>query len=159
MNLLGKFHTTRPFNQRAAKTYLRSAWKLGQDLKIVEVGDGLFQFNLAMECQLVWTVEFDNHLLLLRRWERGMMENSVTFTYLPIRVEVWGLPFDLFSEEVGTDIGKGLGCVVDIDSKSITSDQARFLQIRVGIPLDKPIRRGSKIQGPEGDTVWIAFKI
>ena len=87
------------------------------------------------------------------------MENSVTFTYLPIRVEVWGLPFDLFSEEVRTDIGKGLGCVVDIDSKSITSDQARFLQIRVEIPLDKPIRRGSKIQGPEGDTVWIAFKI
>ena len=86
------------------------------------------------------------------------MENSVTFTYLPIRVEVWGLPFDLFSEEVRTDIGKGLGCVVDIDSKSITSDRARFLQIRVEIPLDKPIHRGSKIQGPEGDTVWIAFK-
>ena len=79
-----------------------------------------------------------------------MMENSVTFTYLPIWVEVWGLPFNLFSEEVGTDIGKGLGCV---DSKWITSDQARFLQIRVEIPLDKPIRRGSKIQGPEGDTV------
>ena len=158
MNLLGKFHTTRPFNQRAAKTYLRSAWKLGQDLKIVEVGDGLFQFKFAMESQLRWTVEFDNHLLLLRRWERGMTENSVTFMHLPIWVEVWGLPFDLFNEEVGTDIGKGLGCVVDIDSKSITSDQARFLQIRVGIPLDKPIRRGSKIQGPEGDTVWIAFK-
>ena len=86
------------------------------------------------------------------------MENSVTFTHLPIWVEVWGLPFDLFSEEVGTDIGKGLGCVVDIDSKSITSDRARFLQIRVEIPLDKPIHRGSKIQGPEGDTVWIAFK-
>lgn len=28
----------------------------------------------------------------------------------------------------------------------------------VEIPLDKPIRRGSKIQVPEGDTVWIAFK-
>ena len=51
------------------------------------------------------------------------------------------------SDLVGTDIGKGLGCVVDIGM------MARFLQIRVEIPLDKPIRRGSKIQGPEGDAV------
>ena len=87
-----------------------------------------------------------------------MMANSMTFTHLPILVQVCGLPFYLFSEEVGTDIGKGLGRVVDVDSKVIASDQACFLQIRVEIPLDKPIRRGSKIQGSKGDMVWIAFK-
>ena len=53
LSLLGKFHTTRPFNQWAAKTYLRSSWKLGQDLKIVKVGDGLFQFKFAMESHLL----------------------------------------------------------------------------------------------------------
>ena len=87
-----------------------------------------------------------------------MTVNSVTFTHLPIWVQVWGLPFDLFSEEVGTDIGKGLGRVVDVDSKVIASDQAHFLQIHVEIPLYKPIHRDSKIQGPEGDAIWIAFK-
>ncbi|XP_050280481.1 uncharacterized protein LOC126721487 [Quercus robur] len=116
-----------------------------------------------MESQLQWVVNngpwsFDNHLLLLRRWERGMIANSVTFTHLPIWVQVWGLPFDLFSEEVGTDIGKGLDPMVEVDSKAIASDQSWFLQIRVEIPLDKPIHRGSKVQGLEGDTVWIAFK-
>lgn len=40
----------------------------------------------------------------------------------------------------------------------IASNQARFLQILVEIQLDKPIRKGSKVQGLEGDTVWIAFK-
>lgn len=87
-----------------------------------------------------------------------MTANSVTFTHLPIWVQVWGLPFDLFSEDVGRDISKGLGRVVEVDSKAIASDKARILRIRVEIPLDKPIRRGSKVQGPEGDTVWIAFK-
>nr|POF24468.1 uncharacterized protein CFP56_10684 [Quercus suber] len=116
-----------------------------------------------MEIQLQWVVNngpwsFNNQLLLLRRWERGMTANSVNFTHLPIWVQVWGLPFDLFSEEVGNDIGKGLGRVVEVDTKAIASDQARFLRVRVEIPLDKPIRRGSKVQGPEGDTVWIAFK-
>ena len=127
LSLLGKFHTTWPYNKWAAKTFLRLAWKLGQDLKIVEVGDGLFQFKFTIESQLLWVVNngpwsFDNHLLLLRRWERGMTANSVTFTHLPIWVQVWGLPFDLFNEEVRIDTGKGLGRVVDVDSKAIASD-------------------------------------
>ena len=55
------------------------------------------------------------------------MANSVTFTHLPIFVQVCGLPFYLFSEEVGTDIGKGLGRVVNVDSKVIASNYAHFL--------------------------------
>ena len=163
LSLLGKFHRSWPYNKREAKTFPRSAWKLEQDLKIVEVGDGLFQFKFSMESQLLWVVNngpwsFDNHLLLLQRWEKGMTANSGTFTHLPIWVQVWGLPFDLFSEEVGTDIGKGLGRVVNVDSKVIASNYAHFLWIQVEIPLDKPICRGSKIQGLEGDMAWIAFK-
>ena len=93
----------------------------------MEVGDGLFQFKFAMESQLQWVLNnglwsFNNHLLLLRRWERGMTASSVTFMHLPIWVQVWGLPFDLFSEEVGNDIGKGLGRVVEVDSKERASD-------------------------------------
>ena len=39
-------------NTRAAKNLLRSIWKFGQDLKITEVGNGLFQFKFSMESQL-----------------------------------------------------------------------------------------------------------
>lgn len=56
LSLLGKFHTTWPYNKWAAKTFLRLGWKLGQDLKIVEVGDGLFQFKFTIESQLLWVV-------------------------------------------------------------------------------------------------------
>ena len=42
LSLLGCFLTTRPYNQSAAKSLLRSVWKMGADLKIVDVGDGLF---------------------------------------------------------------------------------------------------------------------
>ena len=84
LNLLGKFHTTQPFNQWATNNFLRLAWKFGLELKIIEVGNGLYQFKFAMESQLQWVVNngpwsFDNHLLLLRRWERGMTANSMTF--------------------------------------------------------------------------------
>ena len=73
-------------------------------------------------------------------------------------VQVWGLPFDFFSKEVGQYIGLELGRVVEVDCKGVNSDQARFLRIQVKIPLDKPLCCGSQIKSPEGDIVWGAFK-
>ena len=71
LSLLGRFLTTKQINLRAAKNLLRSVWKMGSDLKITNVGDGLIQFKFAIESQLVWVLNngpwsFDNHLLLLR---------------------------------------------------------------------------------------------
>nr|POE59542.1 hypothetical protein CFP56_15748 [Quercus suber] len=74
------------------------------------------------------------------------------------RDKVWGLPFELFNEEVGMDIRNRIGTVVAIDCKSLASDQARFLRIRVEVPLDKLLRRGASILSPEGDKVWVAFQ-
>ena len=86
-----------------------------------------------------------------------MTVNKVTFN-CPLWVQVWGLPFDLFSEEVGQASGKGLGRVVEVDWKGSNSDQAQFLLIPIEIPLDKPLRRGSQIMNPEGDVLWLPFR-
>ena len=47
---------------------------------------------------------------------------------------------------------------MDVDSKALTADQARFLRIRVEIPLNKPLRRGSPVISLEGDKALVAFK-
>nr|POE76678.1 uncharacterized protein CFP56_76147 [Quercus suber] len=87
-----------------------------------------------------------------------MTARSMSFPVLPIWVQLWGLPFDLINEEAGQDIGSGLGHVVEVDCKAIASDQARFLRIRIEIPLTKPILRGAPIISSEGDEVKVAFK-
>ena len=46
---MGRFHMTKPINLWAAKNLLRSVWKLGHDLKIMDVGEGLMQFKFSME--------------------------------------------------------------------------------------------------------------
>ena len=86
------------------------------------------------------------------------MANLVTFPTLPIWVQVWGLPFDLINEEAGWEIGKGLDHVYEVDNKNFLLDQARFIRIRVGIPLEKPIPRGGWVVNPEGDQVRVGFK-
>ena len=89
LSLLGRFLMTKPINLRATKNLLRSVWKMGNDLKITDVGDGLIQFKFTIESQLAWVLNngpwsFDNHMLLLRRWEKGMTAFSVNFQYVPI---------------------------------------------------------------------------
>ena len=163
LSLIEKFMTTRPFNARAAKNLLRSVWKMGSNLKIVDVGEGLFQFRFLLESQLQWVWDngpwsFENNMLVLQRWEKGLIARSVWFTSLPMWVQVYGLPFDLINEEAGLDIGRGIGRVVEVDCKALALDLARFLRIRVEIPLKKPIRRGGQVVSPEGDRVKVAYK-
>lgn len=163
LSLFGRFLTTKQINLRAAKNLLQNSWKFWADLKILEVGEGLLQFKFAMESQLQWVLHnrpwcSDNSVLLLQRWQKGLTVGNISFNLCPMWVQVWGLPFDLFFVEVGQDIGLALGRVVEVDCKGFTSDQARFLWIRVELPLDKPLHRGSQIKSPKGDVVWVAFK-
>ena len=78
LSLLGRFLTTRPYNQRAAKGYDC----YGPDLKIIDVEEGLFQFKFALESQLTWVMSngpwsFDANLGLAVRltFRRGWMRN------------------------------------------------------------------------------------
>lgn len=73
-----------------------------------------------------------------------MTARTVSFTHIPIWIQVWSLPFDLINEEAGQDIGRALGKFTDLDCKASKSDQAHFLRVCVEIPLDKPLQRGDR---------------
>ena len=47
LNLFGKLLVDRNQNQRALKNTLRSTWKMGLDLRIIEVGDNVLQFKFS----------------------------------------------------------------------------------------------------------------
>ena len=102
------------FQPKSDQVHARVVWKMGLDLRIVDVGDGLFQFKFTLESQLKWVLNnglwsFDNHLLVLQRWERGMTTASMTFQTLPIWIQIWGLTFNLLTKETRRDIGNGIG--------------------------------------------------
>ncbi|XP_050278424.1 uncharacterized protein LOC126719976 [Quercus robur] len=82
LSLIGKFLTCKPFNKKAAKNTLRRAWGLEDKVQIVEVGTNLFQFKFNIEFELErilrggpWS--FDNQLLMLIRWKKGMKAENV----------------------------------------------------------------------------------
>ena len=70
LSLFGRLLVDPHQNQRALKNTLRSAWKMGSDLRIVEVGNNVLQFKFSSMYQLEWVERsgpwnFKNNLLLL----------------------------------------------------------------------------------------------
>ena len=52
LSFVGCFLIVRDVNHRAVKNLLHSAWKLGNNLQIVDVGEGLYLFHFKLESQL-----------------------------------------------------------------------------------------------------------
>ena len=163
LNLFGHLLTERHQNLQALKNTLRVAWKMGSDLRIIEVGNNILQFKFNSMFQLEWVERsgpwnFENDLLLLCRWKKGMTLTNILFSHSPFWVQVWGPPFELMSEEVGKNIGGKLGEVLEVDKCSLQIDQAKFIRIKVDLPIDKPLRKGGYINMEDGGRCWITFK-
>ena len=47
LSLFGRLLADRQQNQRALKNTLRSTWKMGSDMRIVEVGNNILQFKFS----------------------------------------------------------------------------------------------------------------
>ena len=163
LSLFGRLLSDRQQNLKALKSTLRSVWKMGSDLRIVEVGNNVLQFKFSSRYQMEWVERsgpwnFENNLLLLCRWRKGLSSANISFTHSPFWVQVWGLPFENMTEEVGRVIGSKIGHVLEVDRRSWQDEQAKFMRIKVEIPIDKPLRRGGYITNEEGGRSWVTFK-
>ena len=62
------------------------------------------------------------------------------------------------SIEVGRELGNSLGKFIESDQRTGHSDQAKFMRIRADLQLDKPLRRGGKVESIDGEKFWVSFK-
>ena len=120
---------------------------MGSDLRIVEVGNNILKFKFSSRYQLEWVEKsgpwnFDNNLLLLCRWRKGLTSKNINFSHSPFWVQIWGLPFENMTEEIGKDIGNKIGRVLEVDKRAMQANQAKFLRIRGKDPIEKPLHRG-----------------
>ena len=91
LSLFGRLLSDQQQNMQALKNTLRLVWKMGSDLQIVEVGNNTFQFKFRSRFQMEWVENsrpwnFNNNLLLLCRWKKGMTLANISFTHSPFWV-------------------------------------------------------------------------
>ena len=63
--------------------------------------------------QSLWT--FDKKLLQIVRFEGDLQPAAVKFTHLAFWIRVFNLPVKSMIREVGEDIGRGIGRLVEVD--------------------------------------------
>ena len=93
LSLIGKFLTYKSFNKHAAKTTLRRAWGLENSLQIIEVGPNLFQFKSKTKFDMARILQdgpwsFDNQLLLLQRWQKGMTVRNIRLEHASLWIQI-----------------------------------------------------------------------
>ena len=54
---------------------------------------------------------------------------------------IWGLPFDMMTEKIGKEIGSNLGVFMVVDTRSWMLEQAKFMRIKVNLPLEKTLKK------------------
>ena len=163
LSLIGKFLTCKPFNKRAAKNTLRRAWGLENSLQIIEVGPNLFQFKFQSEFDMVQIIQdgswsFDDQLLLLRRWQKGMTVENIKLEHASLWIQIWGALFDMVSPQVAKEVGSHLGIVEEVEWKRRRDDPNFFMHVKFALLIGKPLRRGSFIAGSDGIRTWVLFK-
>ena len=62
------------------------------------------------------------------------------------------------TEAIGKDIGSKIGRVLEVDKRAMQAELAKFLRVRVEVPIDKPLRRGGFVKNEEGERVWVDFR-
>lgn len=163
VSLVGRLLSKRGFNRAALKDTMRKVWGSPGGLRIVDVGDNLFHFRFSNKLDLQRVLNggpwcFDNMLLLLKKWEVGMTTESVEFHDVDFWVQLWGLPFECISPEIGKMIGNRIGVVVEMGKMTEQSEWGRYIHVRLKLPLDYPLRRGGNVVLGKGQKFWVDYK-
>ena len=123
----------------------------------------LFQFKFQSDFDLNRVLKgrswyFDNQLLMLKRWHKGMTTSNVKLECATLWVQIWGALFDMLSAKVATEVGSRLGTVEDVERRKRQDMQDFFMRIRVAFPISKPLRQGGFISNSNRVRIWVMFK-
>ena len=87
-----------------------------------------------------------------------MTGGNIKWTHASLWVQIWGAPFDMISPRVASEVGSRLGVVEEMERSCRQVEQNLFMRVRVALPLEKPLRRGSFIAGSDGIRSWVKLK-
>ncbi|KAF7146250.1 hypothetical protein RHSIM_Rhsim04G0139700 [Rhododendron simsii] len=131
-SLVGKLLTSKRSNVMKMKESLRRAWGSPDNLTIVEACDNLFHFRFANESN----------------FHRVLNGGPWNFDNHILALQPW-------EPEI---IGKRIGSFYVVDDREVMGRRGRFLRVRAGVPIDKPLKHGGYITLGNGAKYWVDYK-
>lgn len=162
-SLFGKVISQKPANLFGIKNTMEKVWGNPKNFRVLAVGDGIFQFVFPSELAATRVLRgkpwfFNNHFLVLERWKPDIPPKDYCFNFTPMWIQVWGIPLQFLSKDVGVKIGLKFGDVDDVVIPHSGSREGRFLRIRTVVDVTQPLKRGCMIRFPNAKPTWIEFR-
>jgi hypothetical protein len=105
---------------------------------------------------LLWL--FDNHLLVLNKFDGTCPVQKLQFTRCCFKVQLHGVPLFYKTKPTGERVGGTLGTVVDVDIPENGVGWGPFLRVRINMDITKPVQRGRLVTFKELGKMWVLFK-
>ncbi|CAA0811789.1 Uncharacterized mitochondrial protein AtMg01250, partial [Striga hermonthica] len=161
-SLFGKVIGDRIASWNGVTRTMSQIWRLRQPMEVKELGTNYFQF--IFQCKedkdrvakgINWSI--DNQYLLLTEWKTGLSPSHPIFQELPIWVQVFNVPLNWISSEVGLKIGKIFPRVNNVVVVGAGSHGGKILRLLVSVNLNESLPRCANIR--LGDQiVSVSFK-
>ncbi|KAH7864775.1 hypothetical protein Vadar_033674 [Vaccinium darrowii] len=162
-SLFGKIISQKPVNFSGLQTTMGLIWGNPKNFRVLEVGKGIYQFILPSEVDVIRILNgkpwfFNNHFLILERWNPKLQPSQYCFNYTPIWVQFWGLPIQFISTEVGLKLGAKISTVEDVAIPATGSKDGRFVRARVYMDISEPLQRGCMVKLAMDAPFWVEFR-
>lgn len=161
--LAAKFVTHRVFNVEAVARTFKPLWRAEKGFSVKDMGENTLLFTFAEETDLErvlstepWT--YDKYVILFQRVDDDELVASVTFSTMPIWIQIHGLPLSNLSSEVAMDLGASLGQVEPYSMAGEEQSGENNPRVRVHLDITKPLCRGRKVRLGKGKSGWLTFK-
>lgn len=157
--IIGRLWTDRSYNTMALIETMKKLWNPTKGIKCSELGFNMisFQFHSKRDMMRVLDREpwhFNKHVLALKPLQADIQPSAMQFDTVPFWMRIYDLPLMGKSEPILQQIGSRFGEVIEID-KTTMNGITRSVRLKIMLNLDKPLKRGTKVQIGKTAPCWI----
>lgn len=151
-SLLGKILSSREVSPKGLLGALQQSWK-STKFRIKRIAGNLFQFFFDDINTLSSIIEdgprcFENHLIILKRWQPNWESNPFLFNSTEFWVHLVKYPSHYYTIEVGRQIMTDWTACISGQLRERRNYGGRFFRFRISVDVTKPIRRFYCLQLP-----------
>ncbi|KAH7850906.1 hypothetical protein Vadar_004457 [Vaccinium darrowii] len=162
-SVMGKIITQKGINLAGLKAAMESVWGYPKGFKVMEIGGGIYQVVFGNKMDLLRVLAgnpwlYNNQLIVLQRWSEGVLPDEINFSYSPFWIQLWGMPLEFMSIDVGKRMMDGFGDVQQVSIAQLSGNQGRCVRVKVELDLQKPLPRGKKVYTVDWNLIRVSFR-
>ncbi|KAJ1404178.1 Zinc knuckle CX2CX4HX4C [Sesbania bispinosa] len=161
-SLIRRILTQKPIHTNSLQSALAGIWCNPKGFRVEEIVPKTFQFYFDDEADVNRILKgspwlFRYSWLILMRWVRDLNIDSLDFSCVAVRVQLWGLPAHCRTPKMGSKIGACLGQVLEYDVFEC-KERKSFLKILVNLDTQKPLLTGVPVGSNKDGVTWVEFQ-